>query len=524
MAPHRKPRPDGPRVAGIRTPALATAALTSVALLSQSADAAPSAVDEKPSLEDVEQKVGDLYREAGEATGTFTVIRDRIPRQPRSSGTLREGAARAPQETRGAQGAERGAQRTGEARGTQGAPAADALFRPDATAAASAAPAGAPTGAAPAGTPAGAPTGSLAGASADLLTGGPQSRATVDTARPAAADAGVQADGRNAGVPAGGQSSAGAPAAAQNALQSSKSRIQAKLTAARALLAQHRALAATSTAAQQTGTQTVVQGGQTGTQTGLQGGQAGTQTGLGVAPVAGAAVPTSPFAETGSFPNLAQTFADPAQALSDPAQAVAAAPVTPPAAQPVAPPVGRPVAAPATSAAQAAQVTQATPQPVGDTLTNLAVPQVSAVSHQTAVPTAAHAPAAAPASAPVEDTAYTAKAAKALSFARAQIGKPYVWGATGPDAFDCAGLAQAAWKAAGVALPRTAFEQSTAGTPVEITQAVPGDLFLYFADASHTALYIGNGMIIHSPQPGGYIREDPVYYADAPIHSVVRPA
>lgn len=64
------------------------------------------------------------------------------------------------------------------------------------------------------------------------------------------------------------------------------------------------------------------------------------------------------------------------------------------------------------------------------------------------------------------DSSYATKAEKALAFARAQIGKPYVWGATGPDSYDCSGLTQAAWKAAGVTLPRTTYDQVNAGTTV----------------------------------------------------------
>lgn len=72
----------------------------------------------------------------------------------------------------------------------------------------------------------------------------------------------------------------------------------------------------------------------------------------------------------------------------------------------------------------------------------------------------------APSASASEDPSYTTKAEKALAFARAQIGKPYVWGATGPDSYDCSGLTQAVWKAAGVTLPRTTYDQVNAGTTV----------------------------------------------------------
>ncbi|UXY21483.1 NlpC/P60 family protein [Streptomyces cynarae] len=123
------------------------------------------------------------------------------------------------------------------------------------------------------------------------------------------------------------------------------------------------------------------------------------------------------------------------------------------------------------------------------------------------------------------DPSYATKAAKALAFARAQIGKPYVWGATGPGSYDCSGLTQAAWKAAGVSLPRTTYDQVNVGTTVPLADAQPGDLIFFYDDISHVGLYIGNGMMIHAPKPGAYVREESIYYGGAPIiHSVVRPA
>jgi cell wall-associated NlpC family hydrolase len=123
------------------------------------------------------------------------------------------------------------------------------------------------------------------------------------------------------------------------------------------------------------------------------------------------------------------------------------------------------------------------------------------------------------------DSSYATKADKALAFARAQIGKPYVWGATGPDSYDCSGLTQAAWKAAGVGLPRTTYDQVNAGTTVSLADARPGDLVFFYDDVSHVGIYIGNGMMIHAPKPGAYVREESIYYdGESAIHSVVRPA
>lgn len=127
--------------------------------------------------------------------------------------------------------------------------------------------------------------------------------------------------------------------------------------------------------------------------------------------------------------------------------------------------------------------------------------------------------------APAEDSTYATKAAKAITFARAQIGKPYVWGATGPDSYDCSGFTQDAWKAAGVDLPRTTYDQVNAGKTVSLADARPGDLVFFYDDITHVGLYIGNGMMIHAPKPGAYIREESIFYdGESSIHSVVRPA
>ncbi|MFE2276066.1 NlpC/P60 family protein [Streptomyces sp. NPDC059454] len=126
---------------------------------------------------------------------------------------------------------------------------------------------------------------------------------------------------------------------------------------------------------------------------------------------------------------------------------------------------------------------------------------------------------------PSTDSSYATKAEKALAFARAQIGKPYVWGATGPGSYDCSGLTQAAWKAAGVTVPRTTYDQVDAGTTVPVSQALPGDLVFFYDDVTHVGIYIGNGMMIHAPKPGTYVREESIFYdGESSIHSVVRPA
>lgn len=119
------------------------------------------------------------------------------------------------------------------------------------------------------------------------------------------------------------------------------------------------------------------------------------------------------------------------------------------------------------------------------------------------------------------DAEASTKAEKVMAFARAQIGKPYVWGATGPSSYDCSGLTQAAWKAAGVDLPRTTWDQVNVGTRVATADLQPGDLVFFYDDISHVGIYKGDGMMIHAPKPGANVREESIYYM--PIYGSVRP-
>ncbi|MET7859548.1 NlpC/P60 family protein [Streptomyces sp. NPDC005318] len=119
-------------------------------------------------------------------------------------------------------------------------------------------------------------------------------------------------------------------------------------------------------------------------------------------------------------------------------------------------------------------------------------------------------------------TTTTTKGEKALAFARSQMGKPYVWGATGPSSYDCSGLTQAAWKAAGVDIPRTTWDQVEIGTRIATADLQPGDLVFFYDDISHVGIYEGDGMMIHAPKPGANVREESIYYM--PIYGSVRPA
>jgi cell wall-associated NlpC family hydrolase len=94
--------------------------------------------------------------------------------------------------------------------------------------------------------------------------------------------------------------------------------------------------------------------------------------------------------------------------------------------------------------------------------------------------------------------------------ASSALGRPYVWGANGPSGFDCSGLMQWSYAQAGVSLPRTSQAQRFAGRQVPLSQAQPGDLVTYRNDASHVAMYMGDGQVIHAPYPGAPVRYDPV--------------
>ncbi|MEE4490915.1 C40 family peptidase [Streptomyces sp. BE230] len=103
-----------------------------------------------------------------------------------------------------------------------------------------------------------------------------------------------------------------------------------------------------------------------------------------------------------------------------------------------------------------------------------------------------------------------ARAAEAVAFAYTALGKPYVWGATGPSSFDCSGLTQAAYRSAGVSLPRTTYTQIDAGRRVSRSELAPGDLVFFYSGISHVGLYIGNGQMIHAPRPGAPVRIAPI--------------
>jgi murein DD-endopeptidase MepM/ murein hydrolase activator NlpD len=117
------------------------------------------------------------------------------------------------------------------------------------------------------------------------------------------------------------------------------------------------------------------------------------------------------------------------------------------------------------------------------------------------------------------------KADKAVSFAKAQLGDRYVYGGTGPNAWDCSGLTQAAWKAAGISIPRTSQQQWSKLPKVSLKSLKPGDLIIFYGGASHVGMYIGDGKFIHAPNSRRPVSIDNFsgYYKTSAI-GAVRPA
>ncbi|MEW2263724.1 NlpC/P60 family protein [Streptomyces sp. NPDC047853] len=399
MASHRKSRPTGTRVAGLRTPALATAALTSVALLSQTATATPSD-DDRPSLEEVEKKVDDLYRQAGSATEKYNAAKEKTTKQRKRVDTLLDDVAKR-------------TQRLNEAREELGS-YASAQYR----------------------------TGSAIPETATfLLADSPQDY--VDRNHLLSRLTGRQKDAVDDFTTQQSETMAKRREAteslatlteSQNDLKTAKATVQKKLSTARELLSELTAEEKARLAA----------------------------------------------IERKKQEEAARKAAELAERQAEERQA------------------------------EERERRERAAQEESD---------AGSGSSESSGGTGASSGSTAP------DASYGTKAEKALAFARAQIGKPYVWGATGPGSYDCSGLTQAAWKAAGVTLPRTTYDQVNAGTTVPVSQAQPGDLVFFYDDLSHVGLYIGNGMMIHAPKPGAYVREESIFYdGESSIHSVVRPA
>lgn len=119
------------------------------------------------------------------------------------------------------------------------------------------------------------------------------------------------------------------------------------------------------------------------------------------------------------------------------------------------------------------------------------------------------------------DVPVSGRAAAAVHFALSQVGKAYVYGAAGPNAYDCSGLTMVAWAHAGVGLPHSSSAQFSSGPHIPASQLRPGDLVFYYSPISHVAMYIGNGLIVHAAHPGAGVRVAGLY--SMPFSGAVRP-
>ncbi|MFE7275314.1 NlpC/P60 family protein [Streptomyces sp. NPDC057623] len=479
----------------MRNSALASAALTSVALLAQTANAAPAAGDETPSREEVSRRVSSLYDQAESDTGTFNATRAAAT-GPRGRVDRPADAGRGPAAASGSENGRRSdpaldsvaRQWFDVARSKLGPTVAAALpadRMPDRPAAARDARPG--SGATDRGREA---TGRAAlelppAPVAELTSGRPVAAAPTPeltagpvAALPAAPEAPREAVRTPLALPAPPAEPTAEPRQ-QSALRASKERNQRKLSQARELLSRYTARPNAPLAAIESLPATVDSLSAVGTWN---------------------ATPAPTSAETRW------------EALQ--AQGPAGLTTVPPGTSAwttTADPTTDPLAVTGTSPVLTTGQTYDTGQGY-DTGQLLTTPQDYATGQ---VPTAG---AAFTATAP-QDT----RAVRALDFARAQLGKPCVWGTSGPGSYDGPGLTQAAWKAAGISLPRTAPEQATAGQGIALTCLEPGDLVLFHV--GHVGIYSGNGMMIHAPGPGAAIREESIHYAgESAIHSAIRPA
>ncbi|MER7052283.1 NlpC/P60 family protein [Streptomyces sp. NPDC000351] len=115
----------------------------------------------------------------------------------------------------------------------------------------------------------------------------------------------------------------------------------------------------------------------------------------------------------------------------------------------------------------------------------------------------------------------SAEGDRAVRFAVEQLGKPYEWGAEGPASYDCSGLTSVAWERAGTPIPRTSQEQWARLERVPLGELRPGDLVVYFPEATHVALYLGDGRVVQAPRPGAEVKVSPI--AANPVLGAVRP-
>ncbi|MQY25594.1 C40 family peptidase [Nocardia aurantia] len=111
---------------------------------------------------------------------------------------------------------------------------------------------------------------------------------------------------------------------------------------------------------------------------------------------------------------------------------------------------------------------------------------------------------------PPPPAAFETPGQRAADAALSKIGSPYSYGATGPDAFDCSGLVQWSYEQAGVDVPRTSYEQESAGAPVSLDDLQPGDVITFYG-GSHSGIYVGDGNVVHAADYGQPVDVAPLY-------------
>ncbi len=201
---------------------------------------------------------------------------------------------------------------------------------------------------------------------------------------------------------------------------------------------------------------------------------------------------------------------------AQPRSEAAAQPPSEPAAQPPSEPAAQPPSEPAAqppSEAAAQPPSEAAAQPRSEAA---AQPPSEAAARPPREPSTTR-------SAPrvnVADVAVSDRAQIAVQTALAQVGDAYVYGAAGPDAFDCSGLTMYSWAAAGVSISHASSVQPSQGTPVSISSLQPGDLVFYYSPISHVGIYVGNGQLVHAANPSRPVEVVSVY--SMPIAMAIR--
>ncbi|WP_459612222.1 C40 family peptidase [Corynebacterium urogenitale] len=163
---------------------------------------------------------------------------------------------------------------------------------------------------------------------------------------------------------------------------------------------------------------------------------------------------------------------------------------------------------------------QAAPVKVPNTNLTVEVPDQLMRHLEPHIGKATQAAAAAPAKASKPVAAPKSKGQQIVDFAMSKQGAPYAWGAAGPNAFDCSGLTSWAHKMAGIQIPRTSDAQAYSGKPVSLDNLLPGDVISYYGGASHVAIYVGNGKVVHAVNSGTPVQVNDIHYM--PVNNAVR--